>query len=397
MVAIGGVYNISGSELNSYSMTITIDSPNGFYFESISNPGARRPFKLYAVIKGSCDRNMNQPGTNSYEHSVALLEEGSNNRGSVQYSGERRGNYYYLWFDLVLCLPYDDWDSGNGDSYVSSNGRMMYNGRYYDLVEADDYSAVITVTVEWGDKSKSISIPLSGYYSKNLNEETVDNTASLAVRPRPSASNLSINSMAGVEVEVADISFMADIKYRSPEYYEGSRQDDGWVWEYSVPKNFYIFLSASRNPNDSDPNGFRLIHTQAASKTDPDINEFIGFDLLLRTNDSSGSIVDTEFDGTESISGGNLPDNSVVVPTSDSTPVEYFDGWSSIWGLGYTWNFNFDTPNDFNKDFNYTGDIVNYAFYDGTISIRMDQPSVNPMRAGRYEEEVYVHIVTDGE
>lgn len=442
MVAIGGVYNIESTITEDYvldsrdewessqskiPMTIRIDCPNGFYFESISNPGARRPFKLYAVISNSYSKLENVPGDSGQNGKtkgttiVKSLEEGINVLSDIKYEYVTSNNYHeysgddlpdrewyesdlnghdfryqYMWFDLVLCLPYDKWDSGSS-SYVSSNGRMMYNGQYYDLVEEDDYSAVITVTVSWGEDERSVSIPLSGYYSKNINGETSDKSASLSVRPRAAASNLNIQTMAGVEVDVADIAFMADISVRQPnDEPDGYRPSEGGVY---VPEenDYYIFLSASRNPNDSDPNGFRLVHTKAANPTNPNLNEFLGFDLLLKTNDSSNSSdngTTTIFDGTEHINGSNLPDNSITVPTRDSTPADYFSGW--YYEL-FDWHFDWARDDNFQGDFNYTGKTVNYAFYDGTISVVMDQPSVEVMREGRYEEEVYVHIISNGE
>ena len=40
--------------------------------------------------------------------------------------------------------------------------------------------------------------------------------------------------------------------------------------------------------------------------------------------------------------------------------------------------------------------MVRYAQFDGTVSIIMDQKST-PMNAGIYEDEVYVHIVSNGD
>ncbi len=406
-VALGGVWNMkseftvteeggwfsedkgnwNNTECN-VPMTITVNCPNGFFFESISNPGARRPFALLLILKESYSSSANQSGINTNgTQRLYLLQEGENVIKDIIYSYTKPRTekveeskyeycqYQYMWFDLVLCLPYDENPNAPNGSYVSSSGNMIYNGRSYNLIEADDYSAVITITVEWNGQSAEVTIPLSGYYSANIS--SMDTTSSLSVRPMASASNLSINSMQGRQVDIANINFLsiAGNKYIIDE--EGVR--DHWVidlshsgggyWVYRYPEKrrqpkYHMFLSASRNPFDSDPNGFRLVHRGASSS--PMMEEYIGFDLRVTTNQTSNDSdkVVYDFDGTEAVTNNILPENAIYIPF---------------------------------KGFGGTGGTVWFAQYDATVSIIMDQQSAPTMKSGVYEEEVYVHIVTDGE
>ena len=217
--------------------------------------------------------------------------------------------------------------------------------RPYDLVEADDYFALITLKVEWNNQIAEITIPLSGYYSRN--PQNMDTVTSLSAKPRSSAGNLDIQSMAGQSIPIADISFM-------------STADD---------IDYYMFLSSSSNPQLSDKNGFRLTHSSVGAGKDPTIEEYLGFDLTLETTRStrrgdSGSAEGEvfTFDGTDASQGLTvLPGTHVVIPYESNTN---------------------------------TGSAETYAQYEGTVSIIMDQPRTI-LKEGSYTEEVYVHILTD--
>ena len=398
-VALGGVWNMKSeftvTEEGDWSwqedngiwnntecnepMTITVNCPNGFFFESISNPGARRPFALLLILKESYSSSTNQSGTNTNDKQrLYLLQEGENVINDITYSYTKPGTekveeskyeycqYQYMWFDLVLCLPYDNNPNAPNGSYVSSSGNMIYNGRSYNLIEADDYSAVITITVEWNGQSAEVTIPLSGYYSANIS--SMDTTSSLSVRPMASASNLSINSMQGRQVDIANINFLS-IAGREFTKEEEEKWSMGWGhWNVEAPEwrehpRYYMFLSSSRNPFETDPNGFRLVHRGASSS--PMMEEYIGFDLRVTTNQTSNTTDSSvyDFDGTEAVTNNTLPGNAIYIPF---------------------------------KGFGGTGGAVWFAQYDGTVSIIMDQQSAPTMKSGVYEEEVYVHIVTDG-
>ena len=365
IIALGGVWDMTGDE-HSKPMTVTITCPNGFYFESISNPGARRPFKVYAIVKESYSNTQGASGTNTnkFEY-VYELEEGTNSI-SHTYDYETWAGYEFMWFDLVLSLPYDDNPSTSSNSYVSSDGRMYYDGRAYNLIEADDYSAIITVRVEWNGKIAETTIPLGGYYSKNIT--SIDTTTSLSVRPMASASNLSIETMQGRVVDIANINFMAIGTLREEKYTD-------WGWDgpiyklfditrtYQNQPNYYMFLSSSRNPFEQDVDGFRLVRVNRGYSESPYTEDYISYDLRLTTNVSSkdgtgGSYVD--FDGTDYVST-NVPTKAIDIPF---------------------------------KAYEGTGALVRYAQFDGTVSIIMDQKST-PMNAGIYEDEVYVHIVSN--
>lgn len=389
MVALGGVWNMhSPYDYRDYfdntecetPMTVTVNCPNGFYFESISNPGARRPFELILVLKDSySSKEGDSGGAGNRVAARYVLGEGENVIEDIYYTNERpdenaswtlhdsNRQYQYMWFDLVLCLPYDENPNAPNGSYVSSSGNMIYNGRSYNLIEADDYSAVITITVEWNGQSAEVTIPLSGYYSANIS--SMDTTSSLSVRPMASASNLSINSMQGRQVDIANINFLSIAGEECKEVTTDENanifgQDKITTTTYRKHPEYRMFLSASRSPFDSDPNGFRLVHRGASSS--PMMEEYIGFDLRVTTNqtsnDSDKGVYD--FDGTEAVTDNILPENAIYIPF---------------------------------KGFGGTGGTVWFAQYEGTVSIILDQQSAPTMKSGVYEEEIYVHIVTDGE
>lgn len=376
MIATGGVFNLTSileqhwvgdwipypewlwnnDDGLDYPMKVTIDCPNGFYFESISNPGVIRPFKLIVVVKDGYSNEDTMSNANTAQKGFTILDDNSITVEDIRYTNTRPDedftdptellygycSHQFLWFDLVLALPFDEVEGSS--NYVSSNGRMSADGRYYDLVEADDYFALITVTVEWGENyehSDMITIPLSGYYSRN-EQADIDTTTSLYVDTLSSAANLNLATMAGQEIDVANVTFMST----------------------SDSTNYSLFLSASRNPFYSDSNGFRFLHSSVSYGEVPTLEEYLGFNLYLTTTESTGGTsigTVTSFTGEEAIEGTTLPDNAIsIVPEKNTN----------------------------------TGSAEAYSQYSGRISLVMDSPQVT-MKDGVYAEEVFIHIVTE--
>ena len=111
-VALGGVWNMkseftvteeggwfsedegnwNNTECNA-PMTITVNCPNGFFFESISNPGARRPFALLLVLKESYSSVADDSSshTNLKGQKLYLLQEGENVINDITYSYTKPG------------------------------------------------------------------------------------------------------------------------------------------------------------------------------------------------------------------------------------------------------------------------------------------------------------------
>lgn len=440
MVALGGVWNMvselkktgehwgvaecTGEKINEYTvlsnesdykMTISAECPNGFFFESISNPGARRPFELYLVVKNSYSNQSDMYSQNSDSDSgrtsgtVQIIELKNNKLTSepIKYSyitpsnyedskwsdtehihsfsgwlgydnrSEEDYKYQYMWFDVILCLPYD---SAQGTNYVTSEGKMTYDNREYTLVEADDYTAIVTLRIEWNRQEKELTIPLRGYYSANINEQ--DSTASLSVRPRASAANLSIETMQGIEVPVADIDFMATgYPVRDANgniiYYNGDKvvnKGDYGTMKFENIDSFYMFLSASRNPFESDPNGFRLIRRNRGYSESPYSEDYIGFTVRVSPTAVEGAnqnISPVDFDGTKSV-----PSSGTLSPADKAGMIQIKK------------ETNYETGGE-NKP-------VTFTRFQATASIIMDQ-ATTVMNDGIYEEEIYVHIVTDEE
>ena len=412
-------YEVLSNE-SDYEMIISAECPNGFFFESISNPGARRPFELYLVVKNSYSNQSDMYSQNSdsdfgrtsgtvqiielknnkltsepikysyitpsnyedskwsaMEHIHSFSEGGWMGIGAYDNRSEEDYKYQYMWFDVILCLPYD---SAQGTNYVTSEGKMTYDNREYTLVEADDYTAIVTLRIEWNGQEKELTIPLRGYYSANITEQ--DSTASLSVRPRASAANLSIETMQGIEVPVADIDFMATgYPVRDANgniiYYNGNEvvnKGDYGTMKFKNINSFYMFLSASRNPFESDPNGFRLIRRNRGYSESPYSEDYIGFTVRVSPTAVEGAnqnISPVDFDGTKSVpSSGTLSsaDKAGMIQIKKET--------------------NYETGGE-NKP-------VTFTRFQATASIIMDQ-ATTVMNDGIYEEEIYVHIVTDEE
>lgn len=409
-------YNVLSNE-SDHEMIISAECPNGFFFESISNPGARRPFELYLVVKNSYSNQRDMYSQNSDSDygrtsgNVQIIELKNSKLSSepIQYSyitpsnyedskwsdtehihsfGEVFGidydnrseedyKYQYMWFDVILCLPYD---SAQGTNYVTSEGKMTYDNREYTLVEADDYTAIVTLRIEWNGQEKELTIPLRGYYSANITEQ--DSTASLSVRPRASAANLSIETMQGIEVPVADIDFMATgYPVRDANgniiYYNGNEvvnKGDYGTMKFENIDSFYMFLSSSRNPFESDPNGFRLIRRNRGYSESPYSEDYIGFTVRVSPTAVEGAnqnISPVDFDGTKSV-----PSSGTLSPANKAGMIQIKA------------ETNYETGGE-NKP-------VTFTRFQATASIIMDQ-ATTVMNDGIYEEEIYVHIVTDEE
>ena len=357
-VAIGGVWNMEATGgdpdhfwSNEYDfsecrtpMTISASCPNGFYFESISNEGARRPFKIFLRIGTSYSHDPNQSGGTGtkYLPSSILLEEGNNSKTFYytelqsdekirqEWTTNLLNHYQYMWFDVILYLPADDYDNP-----VSSTGVLRVNEQIYNLVEADDYFAPLTISVDWGTDHKEITIPLSGYYSRNPQND-IDSHTSLYVRPKAAASNLSIERNRG-EVAVGEISFMSNLN----------------------GADYRLFLSASNDPTVQVSRGFELVHSDVDFNDAHTSENSIGFTINLVNTENNETTV---FDGRGWLNGNSIEGESIEITVC---------------------------PHEG------TGSPVNYGNFEGEMRVVIDEPPVI-MHEGQYLGNVYIHVVDMG-
>ena len=369
MVGTGGVYEMGvetswgfyvwdTAESNN-PLTITASCPNGFYFVSSTNEAARRPFRLKVIVNASHSYDTNNPGTGQFDSKVYTLEDGNNSFTVGYWDFDTDGkpgssvihntyHYQFLWFDVVLELPIDS---------ISNTGTLIADNRQYNLVEADDYSALVTLSVDWNGQHREVVIPLSGFYSINEGKESM---ASLVVRPRAAASNLDIKNMAGDPQTVADIDFMSEVYSADYEIYRNG------VGNPTAPSGSYrIFLSASNDPND--PNStFLLEHSSRSPLDAPSPYNTIEYTATLSgydgpLSDSNRRYLTETFYGNEAISGTNVPG---VLVESDS-----------------------------HSD---TGADIQYAQFTGSIDVTISEPDTPIMQQGRYVDEIYIHVVSTG-
>ena len=124
MIALGGVWNMESTvedvsqgwweeeyiitnESDDSPMKITAECPNGFYFESISNPGARRPFELYLLIKESYSEE-----SDSYSQNHA--QKGKTNKSIIKKLGTGE-NIIDHTYNYVKPSNYEEWDNLFGE------------------------------------------------------------------------------------------------------------------------------------------------------------------------------------------------------------------------------------------------------------------------------------------
>lgn len=332
MIATGGVSGLTDTDGSYYTLTATCE--NGFYFKSQSNPNFVRPFEIVVVARFG-----NASAGGGYTGDVIVMDS----------SGEPEPVYYEgtvdrMWFDLVLALPLDN-DPVAGTNYVEAYGQR------FPLVQADDYTALVTLTLNAYDKDgKSlgtdiISIPFSGYYNGQTAQGRNDDRMSLMFTPSGNAGNLNILLHAGAPMPVGRIDFL-----------------------FSAATNNYssdyvrIFLSSSNEPDDSTAQDFRLVHSSVGSSDTLTNYNSIGYSIVMMGDEAPGGTGVRTFEGSDYIdSAGNIS-NAIVPRVITETPA---------WGKQMTF-------------FEYSGDIY----------VNIDVPET-VMLPGDYHDRVYVHVVTE--
>lgn len=361
MIGLIGVQNIyahTGDYDPNQPLIISASCPGGFYFTSRSNPDAKRPFEILVVPSYSWSYNQNaySEWNKTVRGNVIRLGDTSAEVDQVEYPGGENqppvawgndGDYRYIWCDLVICLPFDS---------VSSTGVLEADGTY-NLIEATDYSAVVTITITYNGESQSLTIPLSGYYSRNHEER--DDSASLSIRSLPRAMNLNIGGNRRMD-RVADIDFMAN-----QTSYVISNGSLIVSENLDLPSEFHIFLSASNDAKNPEGRGFELVHS-SVKYTDPHTQyNSIGYTARL-IDDETGQYMD--FDGTDAIDS-----ITGVIP-------------------------GFELEQKVRKGLNQKE--VFYQEFHGGIEVLIDeitatgdQEGINKMLAGQYTSTIYVHVV----
>ena len=346
MIALGGLWKITDEREVSQNITVSVHIGNDFAFRSQTGEGAVRPLGIGIIpkIRAGLDHytqgwfevvydhtEYNEDDVRVYYQPKILYQDGDftfsfeGNIPDKMYEGAGiyRQAFWDIWFDIILVLPYDGMEKGYIERPVSSTGILSYNGREYALVQADDYSALVEITVTTSQSgSTSTVIPFSGYYSGN-EEGKRESVANLYVNPKARASNLSIEKDHGTRVGVADINFMAS----------GGRAE--------INPDFRIFLSSS-NDSTLDQGEFLLVHEDVVSREEPVIGQnAIGYTAYLMPDSETSPNLNhgrngIGFDGKSFIAGNSINGSYTdVVHIYNSDTGKLVTSGNSDTGLSY--------------------------------------------------------------
>lgn len=335
IIGVGGVYDLESSQQKtSTRYEITAFCANGFYFKSQNNPNIVRPFEILIVARYGQDKTSNV---------VSLKSSGQ--RAEFTWQDDDGSNPGNLWFDLVLALPLDE-DPVPGSNYIKADNQT------YPLVQASDYTALVTINVTAYDSTgiigtDSISIPFSGYFDGQT-EEKRDERLSLMFTPNANAGNLNIQAQNSMPIPVGNIDFMLDADYTKHEQtWQDEKYKDGYV---------KIFFSSSSEPDNANAQPFRLVHSSVGSFDALTNYNSIGYEIVVSDTTSS-----TTFLGDDYLFNGDV-DNAII-------------------------------PEKVTSNTSYQGDREFFK-YSGTIYVNIDAPTTI-MQFGDYHDTVYVHVVTD--
>ena len=376
IVAIAELQRVTNEDLEKYKeVTVTVSCPNGMFFVSQSNPAFKFPFELHLFWKDAdyCDRkeetylgssekledlsNGNQHGSHYIDYNDFVSDTAPKTTVPIrsdrlEYDEEgglgtlvvplwTRSNIGRdIWADIVLVLP---------GTVNTSNDTVTYNNVVYPLIEADDYTALVTITMEYGGKFESITIPFSGSYDKDDNQPK-ESTCSLLVNPYSTAAHLSITEDRGSWVPVGSLDFMLS-----------TAAVTGSTKKLSDP---IIFASSSNIPNPAKADEFRLVHESVTFNTPLTQTNSIGFDVRIRNLNADGGTTSCVFDGTAT-------EDKVVDDSVSAIKPAKVDG-----------------------RLDHNTDDRSYYLYNGEIEVMMDQ-GTNVMLEGRYTGTVYIHVIAN--
>ena len=319
---------------------------------SISNPTFKRPFEIEF---------------NPSYGSIGNLFRGSGfklSNDNPVYQFYMNTNYSNFWFDVVVCLPVKDL-GGNSYAmdYESDRLTVVENGRdvVYPLIEASDYTALVTIKIEHDDLLKPIElvIPFSGYYKHDTTANNHKNNSqyfvSLDVQTYPESKNLDLGvNNRGKWISVGYISFLIN-----------GGADGG-----SKPNNVAIFLSSS---SDSTVAGDKftlkkddLSYSDALTATNS-----INFEVQVIGEDGTIST----FDGTDRLDDPNK--------TISQLPSNFI----RLYGNTGVKNIVFNDPG-------HNGLQKNYRSYNGTMQVKIQQSDVT-LASGKYEGDIYIHVIVE--
>lgn len=334
MLALVSLYPIDSTYFNK-SFTVSVTCPNGMYMVSMSQPTFKRPFEIYLYpVAKHATLTDNNPIKLSNSNPIAVYTPGFTSTG---------GNVGF-WFDVVLVLPVDE-DTSERKGMDTENDRLVVDGNVYPLARTNDYSAIVTISIDFEGASDPISftMPFTGYYngSPNPHNSAAALPVALDINVYPEATNISLDiANRGKWIDIGHLVFLLN-----------------------STKDASIFLSSSSDPfvagDEFSLKKDDLSHTEQLTSVNS-----IGF--TARLTDTNGNV--NLFEGNEFIPSTasydrSVPDNFVKLETVTTA---YFN--------------------------NENHSNVSYKEYQAEVSIMLDSVDTT-LLSGRYEEEIYCHVL----
>ncbi len=329
-----------GGSDSANSMTVEITSNAGFNFVSNSNPDIIRPFTILIVARS---------GT---EHSFTGAQADISNTGSSSgfYTHTFSSSSAGIWLEFILVLP----GTVDGSS-------INVDGIEYPLI-AGEYSANLTITITAEGETKTLPIPLAGYYNPNSSAAYQDSAMNITIQPYAAASNLDIAGLAasGEWISIADIEVY---------YYKGTESQTSEL----TPR---MFLSASNDPYMSASEGFNLVHSSVTPGTPHTSYNSIGYRLATQSYPKDGETTAMTdqliFEGPEYVQSGNY---TTLQNKSSASRGDFIYPSKQI-----TDSFGSVAP-------------ATYYYWKNNIYLSIDPMAVETMNAGLYEDTIYFHAI----
>lgn len=337
---------------NSFQIEVNIDE---LMFVSDFNPVYKRPLELAFLERAVNRLTLGEPNTEKWDREE--IRRYGRIDGS-EYFPESNG-YRWVWCDIVLQLP--------GEAV---EGGVQVGSTFYPLIQGS-YTATFDITltnINTGEKS-IMTVVVPGYYSLS-NTAPAGGSAALSVTSTANAGNLNLQNMLTNDVTalVGAVDFMASLEDSG-----SSDLDDG-------NEDFYIFLSASSDPFESDPNGFKLVH-----------ESFVSGESAYTGKNSIDYVVEMIGDG----------DHSGLAATFDGT-----DNFDVV--LGPTKSLETIC----HKVANYQASELKYEFpqyvvdlkyrhfhtFSGDLIVRLEDRTTSEIpNKGRYSSNIYIHVISGKE
>ena len=340
MLALVSLPNIESSYYDK-KWTLSVTCPNGMYMVSMSQPTFKRPIEIYLYPVANYATITNKsPIKLSNSNPIAVYDPGI--------TSQPKGNWA-LWFDVVLVLPVDD----NGMD--NENDRLTVDGNVYPLIRTNDYSAIVTVTIDFegADAPISFTMPFTGYYDGNTSSSSDGTPISYNNAKYPVAVDINTYPEAtNIHLEVSNRGRWIDVGHL--------------VFLLNGTNNAALFLSSSHDPFVAGDT-FKMTKDDLAYNAPITSVNSIGFTArLIDTNGNVKIFEGDEYVASSVSSVSDIPDNFLHLDTL--------------------------TIRDFKDDGSHGS--VSYKEYQAEISIMLDSVDAT-LLSGRYEEEIYCHVLIE--